>query len=322
MKSLDLKSNTTSFSVLICSLHKALIKPLRLQVYVIFKAPSLLKFIASLFILLCASPQTGLALSFDDIIKNGIISIAVYRDFPPFSYRDQDILKGVDVEIATTIAQKLGVTLNLIEQTADETVDDDLRNAIWKGHFLDHKVADIMLHIPYDKVLGKRNNQVVLFSPYFQEDIVVARDREKLGPNANLAIFRYEKIGVELDTLADMYLSGAFGGSIRKNLMHYITAYEATDKLKSKDIAGVMGVRSVIEGGLGKDRTAYDIGKIPTPGLSKDAWLLGLAVKSSYRQLGNEVADIIASMVQDGSMKALFEKYGLTYVAPDASFYN
>lgn len=319
---MHLKSYIQNCVALLAFVNQTLIKPPRLVDYVSLRAPALISFIASLFILVCASPRPGLALSFDDIIDNGEISIAVYRDYPPFSYTENGQLQGVDVEIAKVIASTLGVKLNLMEQTADENVDDDLRNAIWKGHYIGRKVADLMLHVPYDKKLEQRNDQIVLFAPYFREDIVVARDREKLGPDANLAIFRYEKIGVELDTLEDMYLSSAFGGTILKNLLHFTTSYEAAAKLKAGVTAGLMGPRSLVEGGLGAMRSKYDIGKIPTPGLSTDTWILGLAVKNTYRQLGYEVTDIIGAMVSDGRMLSIFDKFGLTYIAPDASFYN
>ncbi len=293
------------------------------QTYEVSKrSPIFMSLIASLLILVCANPNPGFALSFDDITEKGEISIAVYRDFPPFSYKEKGKVKGVDVEIAKIIAKEMGVRLNLIEQTADESVDDDLRNAIWKGHYLGGQVADVMLHVPYDKEMEKRNELVVLFAPYYREDMVLARDFEKLGKDATLAHFRYEKIAVELDSLADIYLSGAFGGSIRNNILHYTSTYKAADVVKAKEAFGLMGPRSIVEGAFGKDKARYDIGKVPTPGLAKDNWLLGLAIKSDYRQLGYAVGDIIGAMVTDGRMKAIFEQFGLTYTPPPASFYN
>ncbi|WP_205631261.1 substrate-binding periplasmic protein [Candidatus Terasakiella magnetica] len=278
--------------------------------------------ITSLLILACASPQKGLAFSFDEIQEKGEISIAVYRDFPPFSYKEKGKLKGVDVDIAKHIAKSLNVRLNLIEQTADENVDDDLRNAIWKGHYLGGQVADIMLHVPYDSLLAKRNDLVVLFGPYYREDMVLARDIKKVGKDATLAVYRFENIGVELDSLADMYLSGAFGGSIREKLLHYTTTYEAAaDMIKGKTF-GLMGPRSIVEGAIGSHKKAYQIGKVPTPGLSKDNWLIGAAVKNTYRQLGYAVGDILGEMVTSGQIKDIFKAHGLSYSPPPASFYN
>ncbi len=270
--------------------------------------------------LICIIPLSAGAYSYDDIIGKGVISIAVYRDFPPFSYQKDAHMTGIDVDIARHIADELKVKLNLIQQTADETVDDDLRNAVWKGHYLNKKVADIMLHIPYDRELALRNNLVVIFAPYFKEQIVTARNIEKLGKDANLALFRYEKIAVELDSLADLYLSGAFGGSIRPNILHFRTTEEAGRAVLKGKAAGMMGPRSQIEYSLLEGLTQYDVGVVPTPGLIKTDWLIGVAVKHSYRQLGYAVEDIIATMVRNGIMEKIFKQHNISYMAPSLDY--
>ncbi len=260
------------------------------------------------------------ALSFDEIIDKGEVNIAVYRDFPPFSYLEAGQLKGIDVEIGRHIALQLGVRANIIQQTADENVDDDLRNAIWKGHYIDKKVVDIMLHIPYDRQLALRNNLAVLFGPYYKEEIVIARNIKKLGKDATISYFRYEKIAVELDSLADHYLSGAFQGTIRPNLLHFRTHEEAGQITLKGEAAGMMGPRSQVEFGLLPGIEQFDVGVIPTPGLKKSSWLIGVAVKSTYRQLSYAVEDIIADMVRDGTMAALFKKHHITYTPPDLKY--
>lgn len=316
-----LKSNTIRMIAVLASLYLKLFKPQPQTHEAHSLSPIVMGFIASL-LLLSANPHPGFALSFDEIIEQNAISIALYRDFPPFSYRENGQLKGVDVEIAHQIAKKLGVDLHIRELTADENVDDDLRNAVWKGHYLDKKVADIMLHVPYDRELDRRNELVVLFAPYFKEEMVVARNIKKLGQDATLAHFRYEKIAVELDSLADIYLSGAFNGTIRQNILHYSTMSAAAQQTLHGKAAGLMGPRSSIEHALQHARAQYQIGQVPAPGLSMSHWLLGLAVKSDYRQLGYAVGDIIGTMVTSGQMAKIFDKYGLTYTPPAAGFYN
>lgn len=281
--------------------------------------PSLLALLLLVVTFGLATP-VALALSYDEIQDKGEIAIAVYRDFPPFSYRKEGKLVGIDIDIARHIAQQLDVRLNLIEQTADENVDDDLRNAIWKGHYLGGAVADIMLHVPYDRELALRNNLVVLFGPYLKEEIVAARNIDKLGRDATLALFRYQKIAVELDSLADLYLSGAFGGSIRPNLLHFKTTEEAGQAALRGETAGLMGPRSQVQYSLLPGLERFDLGRVPTPGLAKTDWLIGVAVKHSYRQLGYAVEDIIASMVRDGDMAAIFQRHRIDYVAPSLDY--
>ena len=273
-----------------------------------------------LFYLWLALPSVASAFSYDEIQERGEIIVGVYRDFPPFSYLRDGKPAGIDVDIAQAIAEQLGVRLRLLHLTADENVDDDLRNAVWKGHYLGGGVADVMLHIPYDRQLALRNDLVVLFAPYLKEQIVVARDRAKLGDDANLAVFRYEPIAVELDSLADLYLSGAFGGSIRGSLQHYLDVQSAGQALMEGRVAGLMAPRSQTEYSLRKARERFDIGIVPTPGLSKPNWLIGLAVKNTYRQLGYAVEDIIAGMMRNGEMARIFESHGISYLPPSLDY--
>jgi hypothetical protein len=42
---------------------------------------------------------------------------------------------------------------------ADEEVGDDLRNMVWKGHYLGYGPADVMLHVPVDNRLMNDNPQ-------------------------------------------------------------------------------------------------------------------------------------------------------------------
>lgn len=274
-----------------------------------------------IFALLFNSPAV-VARSYDDIIEKGEISIAVYRDFPPFSYLKAGKLVGIDVDIAHHIAQQMNVKVTIIQQSADENVDDDLRNAIWKGHYLGGAVADLMLHVPYDRELALRNNLVVLFGPYMKEEIVAARNIKKLGKDATLARFRYEKIAVELDSMADLYLTGVFGGTIRPNVLHFKTNEEAGLATQNNESAGMMGPRSQVEYALANKINAFDIGVVPTPGLIKSHWLIGAAVKTDYRQLGYAIEDILAEMVRDGTMDNLFKKQGITYTASDPALFS
>ncbi|HBA56291.1 MAG TPA: amino acid ABC transporter substrate-binding protein, partial [Alteromonas macleodii] len=92
-----------------------------------------------IFILLClitgsALSAFGEARSLDDIKDSGLIRIAVYTDYPPFSFIENDSPTGIDIDIAREIASALGVELELIWMTPGETTEDDFRNYLWKGH--------------------------------------------------------------------------------------------------------------------------------------------------------------------------------------------
>ncbi len=255
--------------------------------------------------------------SHDDIIDRGWLEIAVYENFPPFSFRSGSELKGVDVELGELIASGLGVRAVFRERAPDETVDDDLRNTIWKGHYLGGGVADLMMHVPYDREFALRNGQVVITGPYYEERLALARDPAKTGDTPSLMVYRFERIGVELDTLADFYLSGFQGGLLRENVVHYTGIEEAVDGLREGDVAAVFGVRSQLESALGEDRSRFELGFVVAPGLRADRWQLGVAVSANSRQLGYAVDDIMRGLRENGVVEDLFDRHGLTYSPPD-----
>ncbi|HSF47431.1 MAG TPA: amino acid ABC transporter substrate-binding protein, partial [Burkholderiales bacterium] len=114
--------------------------------------------LAALLFFFCASaPAEGL----QAVRENGRLRVAVYKDFPPFSANGE----GIDVDLAAALAAKLGLKLELFWIQPDESVEDDLRNAVWKGHYLGGGVADVMLHAPVDPEYARRIEKVRLFGP-------------------------------------------------------------------------------------------------------------------------------------------------------------
>ena len=71
--------------------------------------------------------------------------------------------------------RRLGVKLSVLPFNADENTNDDLRNMVWKGHYLGFGPADVLLHVPVDRPLMVANPQVTIFAPYFRERVTVAR---------------------------------------------------------------------------------------------------------------------------------------------------
>lgn len=260
--------------------------------------------------------QTASARPLDEIKSSGYIKFAVYRDFEPFSAGDHETLHGLDAELGKLIATRLGLRAEYLPIYAGESVSDDLRNAVWKGHYIGHDVADIMLHVPVDKELALRNDNAYIFAPYFTEQIVVAVDPQQTSSGDLVAAFGEHKVGVEGDTLADHYLLGAFGGQLRENVTHFHNMEQAVAAMAHGKIAGVMGTRSEIEAALKKYGKHFKVTTVPTPGLTARSWPIGMAVKVNSHDLANAVEPLIESMQRDGRLAKLFAKYGLTYVPP------
>lgn len=263
----------------------------------------------------------------DDITESGWIEIAVYRDFPPYSFIDENgAAAGLDIAVGTLIAEGLGVEPRWFWITPDETLEDDLRNAVWKGSLFDDSRADVMLRVPYDiryahardgYGLPKHDN-VVMFGPYHRESWAIARDLEKTGSVRNLAIFRFEKVAVEIASLPDSILSGAFNGQLRDNVVHYSQAADAVGGLLAGEVAAVVAMRSQIEWGLRHTPGRFDV---DNDGLQQSiaqmAWDIGAAVKQNHRQLAYAIEDVLTAAMQRGELARIFKDHGVTYTPPN-----
>lgn len=276
------------------------------------------------------------ARAYDDVIASGYLTVGVYHDFPPYSYLVDDQPKGVDVELGKAIAAAFNLQLQLHWITPDENLEDDLRNNVWKGHYLDKdaenplamkKVADVMMRVPYDREFAYRqdtqtgemvNEQVVMFGPYQRESWRVAFDAKEIDAVKTMAVFQYYPIGVEIDSLPDFYLTSAFQGRMRKNVHHYGNARIAFSAMQEGTVNAVMAMRSEIDHLLfTANDSRYQVAENGFPSMGKQKWDVGMAVKSSYRQLGYAVEEVVDKMVRSGEMATMFSQYGLTYELPE-----
>jgi len=263
------------------------------------------------------------ALSFDEIQRAGVIKVGVYRDFAPYSFIDQGQAQGVDVELARRIADTLEVDLQLRWMIADENLDDDLRNHVWKGHYMGGGVVDLMLRVPYDRQYAYKvdqdglviNDLVHLFGPYQEERWSLLYDNQQIPKFQTYAVFQYQPVAVEIDTVPDFYMTGAFQGRLREHVHHYVSLGEAVDALAQHKVSAVMGMRAQLQWFRSPLQRYQET--VGPSGIGKQHWAIGMAVKDSYRQLAYAVTDIISAMVTSGEMAATYQHYGLTYEAPE-----
>ena len=273
--------------------------------------------------LLCS---TAFSRSYDDIIESKEITVAVYSDFIPFSYQENGQAKGIDIEVAKHIAKQLGVSLRFRWVTADENVEDDLRNNLWKGHFLKRSVADLMLRVPYDKAyselrddIGERvHEQVHMFAPYHTESWKIVFNTKKIDDVSTMAVFQYHDIGVEVDSVPQFYLLSVFNGRMRNKTKQFPSLALAISALSEQKIDAVMGLRSQVSHYQHQlNSPTYQLATNAFPMLGKQQWDIGMAVKSDYRQLGYAVADIVEAMISQGQMKKIFSQYNAVYQIPN-----
>ena len=285
-------------------------------------------FLALWLTLCCALAQADVVRvrAFDDIIESGVLKVAMYENFPPYSYQQDGQPRGVDFELAQKLAEGLGLKLEVLWVTPDETLDDDLRNFIWKGHYLRRDVlADVMLRVPYDREFSYKRNElgelinelVVMFGPYQRERWQTAYDDRRIEDVPSVAVFQYHPIGVEVDSVPSFYLSSVFEGRLAKNLHHYPSVQQAFAALEEGEVDATMAMRGEIEWLMAQAGDSHlKLAENAYPNMGKQVWDLGMAVHESNRQLAYALEEVLEPLILEGGMEKLYAKHGLHYELP------
>ena len=262
-------------------------------------------------LLACVSLTVALpaAADLDKIRTNGTLSVAVYDDFAPWSGKTA----GIDHDLAEAIAKKLGLKLSLIPFPAGEDVSDDLRNMVWKGHYLGFGPADLLMHMPVDRSVMQKNEQVEIFAPYYRDTVQLARSLKAIPDLDGTASLEGKKLGAEKVSISAMVLLG--DSSLRDNVTIYPTGVEAVQKLKAGEIDAVVATRAEIESVLRGD-AAFEVTDAPFPRLPRKGWVTGMAVKKENTELAQAVQKAVNELFESGEMAALFAKHGVRSVKP------
>jgi len=263
-------------------------------------------------LLLCAAAvHPGLRAADAPAAKADTLKVAVYNELAPFSDKGQ----GIDADLAAALAKKLGLTLSLLPFNAGDDLNDDLRNMVWKGHYLGYGPADVMLHVPVDRMLMNANPQVTIFAPYHVESVRLVRSARSIPSFDGVDALAGKRIGVEKVSISGMVMLGEGNGRFRDQVHIYPTATEALQQLKAGQLDAVLATRSEIESVLRGD-PAFPVQDVPFERLPRAGWAIGMAVKKDNVDLARRLQAALNEMAADGELKAVFAKYGVQVVKP------
>ncbi|WGW02825.1 substrate-binding periplasmic protein [Tropicibacter oceani] len=250
----------------------------------------------------------------DQIQERGYMTVAVYEDYPPYSWRDGGQARGVDVDIARLIAEYIGVKAQFRFVAAGENLEADLRHNIWQGPVVGGAVSNLMMRVPYDSSFQCRVEQAVFPGVYHEESIAIAY-REDAYPDGGPvpAYFRFDTVAVENDSIADFYLTSFAGGQTAAGVRRYPTMQDAMQALNTGETMAAMGPRAQLEFFAGQGVAIHEP---PLAGLAKSKWPLGTASHFAYRAFSYSVDDAVAEALADGRIAAIFESYGLSHRPP------
>ena len=255
----------------------------------------------------------------DAVTEAGTMRVAVYADNAPFSTLKDGKPVGIDVDLAGAVAtaMKIGLDLRLVD--AGENVDGDFRLNLWRGDLAGSPLADLMLHVPNDRMLGLRNEQIFLVRPYFEQHLAFAWRRGALEGFDSFQDIAGHEVAVEGASASDMQLLMAEGGRYRTNLKHFRSTDEAARAFLAGETPILAGTRAGIEAamfGAGVTQETCPIVEIALGGLVKSHWDLGGAVRSDSRDLGYAVGETLAALVDNGTLGEICRRHGVGYTAP------
>ena len=258
-----------------------------------------------------AAPGGGCAADAPVLREAGHLKVAVYNDLAPFS----DHGEGIDADLGAALAGKLGLKPTLLPFNAGDDLGDDLRNMVWKGHYLGYGPADVMLHVPVDRMLMTANPQVEIFAPYYVETVRLVCSRKAIPQFDGVASLAGKRIGVEKVSISGMVMLGEGEGRFRDQVHIYPTAVEALEQLKAGALDAVLATRAQIESVM-KGDPAFPLQDVPFDRLPRGGWAIGMAVRKDNVGLARQLQAALNDMAASGELRTLFAKYGVQIVGP------
>lgn len=272
---------------------------------------TLLSVLKSVLLLAIAFVTCSAHADLDKIRHSGVLTVAVYKEMQPFSSKEA----GIDVDLAKALATRLGLQLRLLPFEPGENLNDDLRNMVWKGHYLGYGPADVMMHVPVDRQLMADNRKVSIFAPYYRDRVRLVRDVRAIPDCTSVDCLAGKKVGVEKVSLAAVLLLGEQDGKVRDSVRIFDTAAAALAALQSGELDAVLANQSEIEGAVRGD-AMYPLSDLSFQRLPRQGWVVGMAVKKENEALAKALQEAANDLESSGETAKIFAKYGVTQTRP------
>lgn len=240
----------------------------------------------------------------------GRLLVGLYQELPPFHVQG----RGIDVEIGRSLAAALQLRFEPLPFAAGENMGDDLRNMVWKGHYLGWGPADVLLHVPLDPPLLQANPQVQVIAPYYRERVMLALDRAAFPQGLeSMSQLVGKRVAVPGLSLAGWLLVGAEGGALKPTLdTHLSDGVAAARALQRSEVQAAAGLASELESALHGD-PRFLLQPLPAPRAPRDGWAIGCAVRKDAGELAAALQLAMQGLRDSGRLQALFQDAGVTW---------
>ena len=210
--------------------------------------------------------------------------MATNAEFPPYEYHEGDEVVGIDVDIASAIAEELGMELKVEDMAFDSIIP-----AVTSGK------ADI--GAAGMTVTPDREESVAFTDTYAHatQVIIVKEDSDITGPDDLVG----KTIGVQLGTTGDLYATDIEDATVEQ----YNKGFEAVQALTQDKIDAV-----VIDGEPAKEFVAESEGlKILDEAFTEEDY--AIAVAKDNTELVDKINDALATLKESGELDEIIAKY-------------
>ena len=217
------------------------------------------------------------------------VSVGFLSHYPPFSFRDRDgSLKGFDLDVMQRLCTIMGVNLVRVPEGM-ATLSQKLRagQIDWIGNQL---LATSENRREFDFVRPSYAS-IQLTSVQHEDD-----NRDFLSLD--------DLVGKKLGVLAKTGIEDQARGALGKSVLAYARIEDALKDLAEKKLDVVLEENLIAEYYIERDALPV---KVTAPFASPIA--VGLAVRKGQRDMQAKLSDAVKTMLSDGSLKAISEKW-------------
>ncbi len=223
------------------------------------------------------------------LADDNTLTMATNASFPPYEYYDGETVVGIDVEICSAIAEKLGMEFEVADMEFDAII-----GAVQSGK------ADVGMA---GMTVTEERAMMINFSSSYATGIqsVIVKENSPITSVDDLfAEGASYKIGVQLSTTGDIYASGDFGD---ENVMRFPNGNDATMALVADKIDCV-----IIDNEPAKAYVAANEGlKVLETSYAVEDYAACIAKNNT--ELLEKFDAALSELIADGTVEAIIGKY-------------
>ncbi len=242
-----------------------------------------------------SAQESGESSALAKVQAAGKLTVATSPDFPPFESLENGEVVGIEIDILQIICEKLGVELDIQQMDFDSVLP-----GVQAGKF-DLGASGI-------SVTEKRQKNVLFTDPYcLAAQAIVVTEGSSVTSKADL---EGKKVSVQTGTTAETFCMEA--------------GYEVSSFTANSDAQAAL-VSGKVDAWVIDDLTAADMVKIYNAEGGDQLVILSEAMTTEpyafafafgSEDLVEEINTILNTLVEDGTVTSIFEKYEAPYTSP------